>query len=69
MKKLLICMLCFLALYSSIGYAFEFKVVETIEGEEYYNKKKSKKLSESTIDKRNVKKLKKIYDSIRKKMV
>ena len=69
MKKLLICMLCFLALYSSIGYAFEFKVVETIEGEEYYKKKKSKKLSESTIDKRNVKKLKKIYDSILKNMV
>ena len=63
------CLLCFSVFFLSAGYAFELKEIERVEGEEYYKKKKSKKLSEKTLPRSDEKKLKKIYDSIIKDMV
>ena len=69
MKKLFLVFLIFFLIGSSLCYAFEFKVVESIEGEEYYSKKKSKKISEKVLPRNDEKKLKKIYDSIINNMV
>ena len=58
MKKLFFVFLVFFLIGSSFCYAFGFKVVESIEGEAYYNKKKSKKISEKVLPRNDEKKLK-----------
>ena len=69
MKKLFFVFLVFFLIGSSFCYAFGFKVGESIEGEAYYNKKKSKKISEKVLPRNDEKKLKIIYDSIINNMV
>ena len=69
MKKLFLVFLVFFLIGSAFCYAFGFKVGESIEGEAYYNKKKSKKISEKVLPRNDEKKLKIIYDSIINNMV
>ena len=69
MKNFLLTLLAFTSLFTSISYAFELKVIKSVEGEEFYKKNKTKKISDNVLNGSDEKKLKKVYNSIIKDMV